>query len=327
MSEPATAVVLLNLGGPDSLDAVEPFLFNLFSDRDIIRGFFGLPLPRFVARRIARKRTPIVQENYRLIGGRSPQLELTRRQGDALARALGLPVFIAMRYWHPRANETVADLARQNVRRIVAVTCYPHYSGATTGSSLRDLERALAGSGIELCAAVDRYADDPGYVSALAETIAEGLAGYPVPARSRAQVLFSAHSLPLTFVKRGDPYLGEIEKTIAAVVARLELAGRWHLSFQSRVGRIKWFEPSTAAKLRELAAAGHKDVLAVPISFVSDHIETLQEIDILYKGVADELGVSGFRRCRALNDAPAYIQALARLVRAALARVPGAAAA
>jgi ferrochelatase len=306
------AIVLLNLGGPDSLADVEPFLFNLFSDRDIIRGFWGLPLPRFLARRIARKRGPIVRENYALIGGRSPQLELTRKQGDALSARTGLPVAIAMRYWHPFAAETLAELTRRGVRRLVAVTCYPHYSGATTGSSLLDLRRALlAHPELELLAVVDRYADDPGYIAALCGTIRTEL-------RPTTQVLFSAHSLPLTFVKRGDPYPGEIQRTIDAVVAALELGGRWHLSFQSKVGRIKWLEPSTDAKLHELAAAGHRDVLVVPISFVSDHIETLQEIDLLYQGIANRLGISEFRRCRTLNDDPLYIAALARLCEAAL---------
>jgi ferrochelatase len=308
-----TAVVLLNLGGPDSLDSVEPFLYNLFSDRDIIRGFWGLPLPKFVARKISRTRGPSVRANYALIGGKSPQLELTRKQADALSQKLDLPVAIAMRYWHPFAHETLAELAANGTRRIIALTCYPHFSGATTGSSLIDLKRALAAHpDIELGAVVDRYAEDPGYIAALAETIREQLS-------PGTQVLFSAHSLPITFVKRGDPYPGEIQRTIDAVVRALKIEDRWHLSYQSRVGRIKWLEPSTEVMLHELAQKGHKDVLVVPISFVSDHIETLQEIDILYKGVADQLGISGFRRARTFNDDPRFIDALARLVKAATA--------
>src|SRR5262249_40745352 len=196
-------------------------------------------------------------------------------------------------------------------KRIIALTCYPHFSGATTRSSLLDLRRALAAHpDIQLAAVVDRYADDPGYIGALAETIREQL-------EPTNQVLFSARSLPVTLVKRRDPYPGEIQKPIDAVVAQLQIQDRWHLSFQSRVGRIKWLEPSTEAKLHEMAQAGYKDVLVVPISFVSDHIETLQEIDILYKGVADKLGISGFRRARAFNDDPRFIDALARLVKAA----------
>jgi ferrochelatase len=318
--EPETAIVLCNLGGPDSLDAVEPFLYNLFSDRDIIRGFFGLPLPRFVARRIARKRAPAVRENYRLIGGRSPQLELTRRQAEALARALDRRVEIAMRYWHPRASATVAKLRGLGVSRVLALPLYPHYSNATTGSSLHDLEAALAQSGITLAGAVDRYADDPGYVDALCETIRDGLAEFPPERRAAVPILFSAHSLPLTFVKRGDPYPAEIQKTISAVMARVGGRERFHLAYQSKVGRIRWLEPSVEAKLAELAAAGQRELVVVPISFVSDHIETLQEIDLLYRGVAQRLGFERFVRCRALNDSPTFIAALARLCGAALAR-------
>jgi ferrochelatase len=306
-----TAVVLLNLGGPDSLDAVEPFLYNLFSDRDIIRGFWGLPLPKFVARKISKSRGPTVRENYKLIGGKSPQLDLTRKQADALSKKLDLPVAIAMRYWNPFAHETLAELATRGIKKLIALTCYPHFSGATTGSSLIDLKRALsAHPEMEILRTIDRYAEDPGYIAALAETIREQLA-------PGTQVLFSAHSLPITFVKRGDPYPGEIQKSIDAVVHALGIEDRWHLSYQSRVGRIKWLEPSTEHKLAELAQKGHKDVLVVPISFVSDHIETLQEIDILYKGVADQLGITGFRRARTFNDDPRFIDALARLVKAA----------
>jgi ferrochelatase len=315
-----TALVLLNLGGPDSLDAVEPFLFNLFSDRDIIRGFFGLPLPRFVARRIARKRAPMVRENYRLIGGRSPILEHTTRQAEALGARVGLPATVAMRYWHPRADETARALAASGVQRVVAVSCFPHDSGTTIGSSLHDLEPALHAAGVTLAATVRSYAEDPGYVAALAETIEEGLARFPEPVRARVPVLFSAHSLPLTFVERGDPYLGEIKRTIAALEARLPtLERRATLAFQSKVGRIRWLEPSTEAALHQLAAEGAREVLVVPISFVSDHIETLQEIDILYRQVAEQAGFSRFERCRTLGDSSTYIDALARLVGDALA--------
>jgi ferrochelatase len=310
------ALVLMNLGGPDSLEAVEPFLVNLFSDPDIIRGFAGLPLPKFIARKIARRRGPEVRENYRLIGGKSPQLELTCKQARALGAAVGLPATVAMRYWHPYAHETLAELEAHGVERIIAVTFYPHYSNATTGSSLSDLRVKLKKSRIELAGVVDRFAEHPGYIAALAETIRDGLAAYPADRREHVPVLFSAHSLPLVFVQKGDPYPGEIDRTIVKVTAALALPReRWHLSFQSRVGRIKWLEPSTEHKLAELAQAGHKDVLVVPISFVSDHIETLQEIDILYKRVAGELGITGFTRCRALNDSPTYIAALASLVR------------
>lgn len=311
-----TAVLLLQMGGPDSLDAIEPFLFNLFSDRDIIRigpAFLQPLIARFISRRRSRK----VAGYYRQIGGKSPIRELTGQQAVELERALGgeYRCFVAMRYWKPDTIEALAAIRREGISRIIALSLYPHYSRATTGSSLNELERVLgqAKTGFEL-KYIRQFYDHPIYIDALAEKIGEGLNGFAD--RSTVQLLFSAHGLPQSFIDSGDPYLEHIQATVKLVMERFADLPH-HLSFQSRAGPVKWLEPSTEAKIRELAESGCKHLLMVPLSFVSDHIETLYEIDIQYREEASTLGISDFRRTRSLNSSPAFIGCLAELVKAA----------
>lgn len=307
-----TAVLLLQMGGPDSLDAVEPFLRNLFSDRDIIKigPAFIQPL---VARIIAKRRAPKVEKNYGEIGGKSPLRELTEAQGRALEARLGdgYRCFVAMRYWRPSTVEALAAIKREGITRIVALSLYPHYSRATTGSSINELKRVLGQAGTKFDVTyIDRFYDHPLYIEALAEKIREGLEEFH-PLADR-EILFSAHSLPQSFIDEGDPYLSHIEETVRLVMQQFEVPH--HLAFQSRAGPVKWLEPSTDAMLEHLAAHGSKNLLIVPLSFVSDHIETLHEIDIEYGRMAFKLGFAKCKRSPSLNASPTFIACLADLV-------------
>lgn len=309
-----TAVLLLQMGGPDSLQAIEPFLYNLFSDRDIIRigpAFLQPTIARFIARRRSKK----VMEFYRKIGGKSPIRELTWQQAVALEKALGIGYrcFVAMRYSKPDTAEAVAAISREGITKLIALSLYPHYSRATVGSSINELERELKKSpappGVSF---IRHFHDNPAYIAALAEKVELGLAGFPD--RSKVQLLFSAHGLPQSFIDSGDPYLDHIQATVRLTMEHFGGISH-HLAFQSRAGPVKWLEPSTEAKIAELAAVGCKEILMVPLSFVSDHIETLYEIDIQYKEEAAALGITDFRRVEALNSSPAFISCLAELVR------------
>ncbi|MBK5275354.1 MAG: ferrochelatase [Desulfuromonadales bacterium] len=311
-----TAIVLLQMGGPDSLEAVEPFLFNLFSDRDIIKIGPAFLQP-FIARRIVKKRAPKSAANYRDIGGSSPLLKLTQEQAAALEKSLGdgYRCFVAMRYWKPFATETLAAVKTEGISRIIALSLYPHYSRATSGSSFNDLNKALAASKARFeVVTIRQFYDHPLYIQALAEKIEQGLAGFPD--RSKVQLFFSAHSLPQSFITEGDPYLDHIQATVRLVMEHFEGVAH-HLAFQSRAGPVKWLEPSTGDKLKELAGQGHTEVLMVPLSFVSDHIETLHEIDIEYREEAHKLGISDFRRMESLNSSATFISCLADLVHSA----------
>ncbi|UFS72204.1 ferrochelatase [Geomonas sp. RF6] len=308
-----TALLMLQMGGPDSLAAVEPFLVNLFTDRDIIRLGPSFLQP-FIARRIARKRAPKVEEYYRQIGGRSPILELTEAQGRGVQELLGANVvpFVAMRYSRPSTLEALAAIKREGISRIVALSLYPHYSRATTGSSLNELKRVLkeAGHPFQL-RYVDRFYDHPLYIRALVEKIEEALGNFPQ--RGEVELVFSAHSLPQSFIDQGDPYLDQIKETVRLVMERVSGVSH-HLSFQSKAGPVKWLEPSTEEMMQTLAAGGRKNLLMVPLSFVSDHIETLYEIDIQYAEEAKELGIERFVRAESLNSSPIFMQCLADLV-------------
>jgi ferrochelatase len=309
-----TAVILLNMGGPDSLEAVEPFLRNLFSDPEILRFPLSGLIRKPLARLIASRRAPGVVEKYRQIGGKSPLREITEAQAAALARELGegFSVHVAMRYWNPRAGDAARAVKAEGPDRILVLPLYPQYSRATTGSSLSDLDRALEAEGLgHLPRTVIRsWHDAPPYLEALAEAVAEGLRDLP-----DATVLFSAHGLPVKLIEEGDPYLDQVKGTVGAVAARLPGVS-WELAFQSRTGPIRWLEPATPDAIRRLAARGVRGLLVVPVSFVSDHIETLHELDIEYGELAGRAGIREFRRSPSLNTRPSFIRALAELVRA-----------
>lgn len=312
MSE-KTAVLLLQMGGPDSIGAVEPFLRNLFSDRDIIKigPKFLQPL---IARMIVKRRAPKVELNYAAIGGKSPLRELTEQQARALEARLGegYRCFVAMRYWHPFTHEALAAVKREGITKIIALALYPHFSRATTGSSINELKRILAeSSGGFSVSYRESFYSHPRYIEALAEKIREGLELlHPLADR---EILFSAHSLPQSFIDEGDPYLDHVTETVRLVMERFPEETH-HLAFQSRAGPVKWLEPSTDEKLKELAEKGCRNLLIVPLSFVSDHIETLHEIDIEYGKLCYELGYAKVARSPSLNDSPLFIQCLQEVV-------------
>lgn len=310
-----TAVILLQMGGPDSLEAVRPFLLNLFSDREIIK-IGPAWLQPFIARMIVKRRTPAVVQKYREIGGKSPLRDLTEAQAAVLSQELDIPCLVGMRYWHPFTAETLASLPANGVKKLVALSLYPHYSRATSGSSFNDLTRRLEalGNTIEVIQ-IPHFYDHPLYIQALAEKISVGLAAFPDPAT--VQLLFSAHSLPQSFIDEGDPYLNHIQTTVKLVMERFSTVSH-HLAFQSRAGPVKWLEPSTDDMLKGLTTTGCRNLLVVPLSFVSDHIETLHEIDIEYAEEARKLGISDFRRTESLNTSTTFINCLADLVRTAL---------
>jgi protoporphyrin/coproporphyrin ferrochelatase len=279
-----TAVLLFNLGGPDDLASVEPFLVNLFSDREIIELPLGAALQPVLARVIAKLRGPGVRRNYERIGGGSPQLRITRAQAEALEQRLnvahpgGSPyrVFIAMRYSRPSSEDALRAIADAGIRRIVTLTLFPHYSKATTGSSMREFVRTLdkpewRAMNFEVTH-VDRYAADPRYLDAMAEQVSVAWERIPGAQRSETVLLFSAHGLPQKFIDDGDPYVDDIEATRLGILERLPFAPRQVLAYQSRTGPVKWIGPGTEEMLQSLGAQGVRNVLVVPLSFVSDHI-------------------------------------------------------
>lgn len=311
-------VVLFQLGGPDSLNAVEPFLFNLFCDPDIINFPFARLARQPLARLVARHRAGKVRAHYAEIGGGSPIRELSLRQARALeaelCKTLPARVFLAMRYWHPFTHEVVAALQATDVNQLVLLPLYPQYSRVTSGSSLNEWDRryrALSGNHRGI-AVVRRFYDSPLYLDALTERINQALARFPVG--SEVHLLFSAHGIPEAVVRAGDPYQLETEATVRLVMEH----GAWphphSLCYQSKVGPGRWLGPLLHQQLRALRAAGTERVLVVPVSFVTEHIETLYEIDIEARAEARALGFAQFEMMPALNDSPLFIRALASLV-------------
>ena len=307
-------VVLFQLGGPDTQEAVEPFLYNLFRDPDIIN-FPGSFLARKpLAKLISTTRSKVVRQHYAEIGGGSPIKRLTHQQGRALEMALRphIParVIVAMRYWQPSTEEAIASLESARVDELILLPLYPHYSFATTGSSLKEWNRLYKPSGrVHL---VDHFFDHPDYIAGIVERVNGVLRQLPNP--EEVQLVFSAHGLPMSLVERGDPYPQHIESTVRLV---REL-GAWEnphvLCFQSRVGPQKWLQPSLTLTIERMARQGIKRMLVIPVSFVTEHIETLYEINIEAREQAESLGVSDFHMMPALNDSPLLIRALADLV-------------
>jgi ferrochelatase len=321
-----TAVLLLNLGGPDSLDAVEPFLYNLFRDPDVIDYPVGQWVRNRIAARIARKRAPMVRDFYRMIGGKSPILDYTIAQARLLEQALkphgAYTCLIGMRYWHPMIDTAVNTALGTAAKRCIVLPLYPHYSLATTGSAFAEVRRLLRQRAARRLAVrfIDDWYDHPAYIASLVDRIRAGLAAMNPP-QERVHLIFSAHGLPEKLIRKGDPYQRQIEETVRLTVKALGYdEALAHLCYQSRVGPLKWIGPSTEELIHELAGRGVRSVLVVPVSFVSDHLETLYEIDILYKKMAQEAGIAEWRRAPSLNDAPLFIEALKTIVLEAAAR-------
>lgn len=315
------AVVLFNLGGPDSLAAVEPFLLNLFSDPAII----GLPWPLrpLVARLIARRRAATARDIYAKIDGRSPILPNTEAQAAALAeqlRDLGeVAVHCCMRYWHPMSDEATAAVQRFAPDEIVLLPLYPQFSSTTTASSYRAWMASAAAIGLAApTKLVCCYPTEPGFVAAAAGLVQAGLAESAAKVERRPRVLFSAHGLPKKIVGRGDPYPVQVAQSAHAIAAALGLSeADWTVCFQSRVGPLEWIGPDTDEEIRRAGRDGVPVVL-FPIAFVSEHSETLVELDIDYRHLAEQSGVPGYVRVPTVGTTPAFIAGLAELVRTAV---------
>jgi len=311
-------VILFQLGGPDSIEAIEPFLYNLFCDPDIIDFPFARIARQPLARLISSRRAKHVAHHYAEIGGKSPLLEFTMRQADALETALRADfdarVAVAMRYWRPFTEEAILRLERHAPEEVVLLPLYPQYSKTTTGSSLNEWTRRYHPNGWNpRVHVVKEFYQDPAYLNSVVESVDRSMAGFSDP--REVDVVFSAHSLPVSVVEKGDPYQRQIEHTTELVWQRGGWPARRHLCYQSKVGASKWLRPSMYETVKRLAAEGREHVLVVPISFVSDHVETLHEIEIEHREQARSLGIQDFRMVPGLNDSPAFIEALAGLVR------------
>ena len=312
MTSASTGVILLNMGGPEKLEDVRPFLYNLFSDREIIRlGPFFLQKP--LAWFISKRRAPKSIKTYEKIGGGSPLTSITFEQGRALEKALrnhgDYCVVNAMRYWHPDSDTALRNLIDKGISKVIALALYPHYSCATTGSSITALKEAInrTNKAIDLTV-IDSWPTQPDYIKALANNIQEAVALF---APDHPQVVYSAHSLPVSFIEEGDPYVDHIKQTIQSIENLTGLRGK--LCFQSRSGPVEWLTPSTPDMLESLAKEKCKNILMVPISFVSDHVETLYEINMLYRDQAHELGMR-LESSKSLNCNPEFIRGLKKLI-------------
>lgn len=312
-------VVLFQLGGPDTLAAIEPFLFNLFCDPDIIDFPFARLGRKPLAKLISTTRARKVQHHYAAIGGGSPIRRFTERQARALEtelRSEGMDArcFVAMRYWHPFTREAIAQLQASPCDRVVLLPLYPQYSSTTTGSSLNEWRRLFRGD-IPVHN-VSPFYRHPIYLESVVEKVEKALARFAVP--GRAEIVFSAHSVPLSVIAKGDPYQRQIEETVRLLMERGGWPNRHRLCYQSKVGASKWLQPSLHRTLRDLAAEKVRDVCVVPVAFVSDHVETLGEIDHEGREEAHRLGITHFEMSSGLNDSPKFISALGQLVREAL---------
>lgn len=313
-----TAVVLCNLGGPDSLAAVRPFLFNLFSDPDIFRLPLGWLTQRPFASLIAWRRAPEAAHGYAAIGGKSPILEYTHAQADALQQALEgsgqFDVHVCMRYWHPLTDEVVAMLKQKNYARVILLPLYPQYSITTTGSAYNEFQRQCRRQHYQPSVMLVRqWYDQPDYQAAIVDTLRAELKKFPDPDPARVELLFSAHGLPQKIVNGGDPYERQIRATFEAVRSQLGWPNTT-LCYQSRVGPLEWLRPYIQDVIRDKAAAGTKQMLVYPIAFVSDHVETLFELGITYAELARAQGIARYRVVPALNSHPRFIAALKSLV-------------
>jgi len=293
-------VLLLAFGGPDSPEAIEPFMTNLMG---------GRKPPQVVVEK--------VKARYDLIGGKSPLPETTRLQAEALEKELGnnYKVFVGMRYWHPFISEAIEAMSKDGIRKVVAVSLSPHYAGVSTGAYQKGIEEALAATEADISIIMaGGWYDNSLYIDALVDNITTALKSFPDEVQDKVQYIFSAHSLPISHIEGGDPYVDQIKTTIDKVLAKLNIKN-WHLAYQSKGGSQEpWLGPEAEEVMAELKALGQRDILVVPVSFASDHIETLYDIDIVQRGKAKELGLN-FARAAALNISPKFIAALAEVVR------------
>ncbi len=315
-----TAVILFQLGGPDSLDAVEPFLFNLFMDPDIIDFPLAFLARKSLAKLISSRRAPKMQKNYKLIGGKSPILDLTRLQANSLnsrliQQGIQAQVFFAMRYWHPMIKEIVSEIKVGGFEQLILIPLYPQFSKATTGSSINEWNRQAKKQGLNIpTRCVCCYPNHPKLLEALVENINRSLVRFSNILPENIDLVFSAHGVPMSYIQKGDPYQFHIEETVRKVAERGKWKSSHTLCYQSKVGPMQWLRPSLIETVERLASEGRKHLLIIPIAFVTDHIETLHEINIDVRRHAIMRGVLQFELMPALNNHPTFIECLADLV-------------
>lgn len=303
------------MGGPDSLESIEPFLYNLFQDPDIFKIPFG---QKIFAKFISKLRAPKVAEQYKHIGGKSPQNEHTEKQRVLLEQSLknadlDVDVLIAMRYWKPLTAETIKRVEQNNYDKIILLPLYPHFSSVTTGSSFNDWWRYYKDDK-EKVIEINNFHNQEKYLSSISKRIDESLKLFPEDSAKNVELLFSAHSVPQSLIANGDPYQSQILESIRLIMELRNNSEKHHISYQSKVGPVKWLTPSTQEKISELGQNGIKNLLVIPISFVSDHIETLYELDIEYRKVAEENNIINYKVMTGLNDSSEFIEQLHDLV-------------
>ncbi len=324
MSTPKTGLILLNMGGPDCLKSVRPFLYNLFSDPDIIRLPFSAVFQKPLAAYISTTREKEACHNYAMMGGASPILDFTEAQSQALQAELiaqghtePLKTYIGMRYWHPFTEAAVDEIIKDGIERLIVLPLYPHFSYTTTGSSLNALQKALAEKNARLdLSIITCYYDHPLYLEAIADNIRHSLQNdcWSCPP-DEVQILFSAHSLPLKHIKRTqDPYPDQIFATAKKIAKTYFPKNPWDVCYQSQVGKMPWLGPSTEGVLHYFSGKQVDNILMAAVSFVSDHVETLVEIDKQYIPLGESLQITHCHRAPALNTHPIFIKALAELV-------------
>jgi protoporphyrin/coproporphyrin ferrochelatase len=328
MTTPASkkriGVLLFNLGGPETLADVRPFLFNLFADPDIIRlPWRGLQKP--LAWLISTQRQKKSRSYYEQIGGGSPLRRITEEQARTLEHALGsrninARVYVGMRYWNPFIEEALDQIRRDQIDYLVVLPLYPQFSVSTTGSSLNRMQAIAAETGYRLPATsvICSWEADANYIEAMAAAAREELANFPDQDPLNTHILFSAHSVPVRYIDEGDPYLDHTKRTVELVMERLGVQRPHTLSFQSKVGPVEWLTPATNETIPKLAGEGVTQLMLVPVSFVSEHSETLYEMDILYRDLAKQSGIPLYRRVPTMNCRPDFIEALAGLVERAI---------
>jgi ferrochelatase len=309
------AVVLLNMGGPDSLEAIEPFLFNLFQDPDIFKIPFG---QKIFAKLISKLRTSKVVEQYKKIGGKSPINEYTEKQRELLETSLrnaniNADVLIAMRYWKPLTSDTIKIIKANDYSKINLLPLYPHYSSVTTGSSFNEWNRQYSGEKNRVVE-IKSFFNQKEYLNGVSKRIDEGLELFPNTLKGKTELLFSAHSIPQKLVDDGDPYQEQILESIRLIMELRNNSEKFHISYQSKVGPVKWLKPSTEEMIKNLGESGVENLLVIPISFVSDHIETLFELNIEYRKIANESNIKNYKVMTGLNDSPIFISQLHNLV-------------
>jgi len=317
---------MLNLGGPETTDDVHKFLLRLFSDKDLI----PLPFQSVLAPFIARRRTPKIQEQYSRIGGGSPIKMWTEKQGEAMVKFLDQispktaphKFYVGFRYAEPLTEDAINQMEKDGVEHAVAFTQYPQYSCSTTGSSLNAIYRHYKATGNKpnmKWTTIDRWPTHPGLVEAFTTNIQKELEKFPAEHRSDVVILFSAHSLPMTVVNRGDTYPAEVAATVNRVMEKLNYSNQYRLVWQSKVGPQEWLGPQTDSAIEGLARNGRLNLLVVPIAFTSDHIETLHELDLEYcDHLAKQVGIKNIKRCESLNDNPIFVKAIADIVKSHL---------